>query len=58
MRVLRIKTVCHMTGLARSTIYQYMQQSKFPKNYKLNGRCVAWLEADVEDWINQCINDQ
>jgi len=58
MRALRIKTVCHMTGLARSTIYQYMQENKFPKNHKLNGRCVAWLEADVEKWINQCTNNQ
>ena len=58
MRVLRIKSVCEKTGLARSTIYQYMTEKRFPRNYKLGGRCVAWLEADVEHWIIQCISDQ
>lgn len=58
MRVLRIKSVCEKTGLARSTIYQYMQENRFPKNHKLNGRSVGWLEADVNGWICQCTGDQ
>jgi prophage regulatory protein len=58
MHFLRIKRVCEKVGLARSTIYQYMQDNRFPQNYKLGGRCVAWLEEDIEHWINQCINDK
>lgn len=58
MRMLRIITVCEKTGLAKSTIYQYMQENRFPKNHKLNGRSVGWLEADVNEWISQCSGNQ
>lgn len=58
MRLLRIKRVCEKVGIARSTIYQYMQENRFPKNHKLNGRCVGWLESDIDDWISQCTDDQ
>ena len=58
MRLLRIKRVCEKVGIARSTIYQYMQDNRFPKNHKLKGRCVGWLEAEIDDWISQCTGDQ
>lgn len=49
--VIRRKTVEKRTGLARSTIYQKMQEGLFPRPIRLNGRAVAWLETEINDWI-------
>lgn len=53
MKILRLKAVMGMTGLARSTIYKYMSAGQFPKQTKLGLRCVGWLCAEVEAWITE-----
>jgi len=50
-RLLRRKTVEARTGLARSTLYQMMQTGHFPKPVRIGGRAVAWLESDIDEWI-------
>lgn len=52
---IRRHDVERMTGLARSTIYDFMSKGKFPKPIKLSERNVGWLEADVNDWIDSRI---
>lgn len=39
------------TGLARSTVYKYVEDGIFPKSVPLGGRAVGWVEQEVEDWI-------
>lgn len=39
------------TGLARSTVYKYMADEQFPKPVKLGVRVVAWVEAEIHDWV-------
>lgn len=51
MRILRIKVVSEITGLARSTVYKYIAEGIFPKPISLGGRCVGWLECEVHAWI-------
>ncbi|PKI18781.1 helix-turn-helix transcriptional regulator [Pseudomonas monteilii] len=51
MRILRIKTVIEITGLARSTVYKYVAEGIFPKPLSLGGRSVGWLESEVHSWI-------
>jgi len=53
--VLRRKQVQARTGLARSTIYQYMKDGAFPKPVQLGPRAVGWIEADISAWIAQRI---
>jgi len=40
-----------LTGLARSTIYKYMDEEDFPRAVPLGGRCVGWVESEVHNWI-------
>ena len=54
-RILRLNEVISRTGLSRSSIYAYMQESTFPKSISLGARAVGWLESDIEGWINQCV---
>ncbi len=52
MRFLRLKEVMSLTGLARSTIYKFMaDETDFPKCVPLGGRAVAWVESEIEEWM-------
>ena len=50
--ILRRRQVEARTGLARSTIYQYIQEGVFPKPVQLGPRAVGWIEAEVSEWIH------
>ncbi|MGL4936434.1 helix-turn-helix transcriptional regulator [Shewanella sp.] len=50
-KLIRLKDVIACTGLARSTIYKYIDEGIFPKAVSLGGRAVAWVESEVQQWI-------
>jgi prophage regulatory protein len=51
MRLIKLKDVTSLTGLARSTIYKYISEERFPKPVSLGERNVAWVEEEIQDWI-------
>lgn len=53
--LLRRKQVEARTGLARSTIYQYVRAGTFPKPVPLSSRAVGWIESEISDWIAERI---
>ena len=50
-RLIRLPEVQHRVGLGRSTIYRWMAEDKFPKPVQLGAYSVAWVESDVDLWI-------
>ncbi|HBT0545675.1 TPA: AlpA family phage regulatory protein [Klebsiella quasipneumoniae] len=50
--LLRLKQVEEKTGLKRSQIYLYMQNGSFPRSIKIGPSSVAWLESEIDEWIN------
>lgn len=54
--ILRIKQVQIRTGLSRSTIYLKVSKFEFPAPISLSARAVGWLESDIDQWINDCVN--
>ena len=56
-RLIRRKEVEKMTGLKRSSIYLKIKEGDFPKPIKLGMRAVAWLEADVMQWIESKVTE-
>ncbi|MBQ0832021.1 AlpA family transcriptional regulator [Marinobacter sp.] len=58
MRILRLKDVISQTGLARSTIYKYIDAGSFPKPVPLGGRSVGWVQSEVQDWIAHAIQQR
>lgn len=58
MRLIRLKEVMNITGLGRSSIYKFMDESRFPKSVSLGDRAVAWIESEVEDWIVEKIAER
>lgn len=49
---LRRPEVESRTGLARSTIYDWMARGDFPLPVKLGCRLVAWRESDIAAWMD------
>lgn len=51
-QLLRLKQVEEKTGLKRSQIYLYMKNDDFPRSIKIGPASVAWLESEIDEWIN------
>ena len=58
MRFIRLKEVMHVTGLGRSSIYNYMAEGRFPKTVSLGGRAVAWVESEVQEWLIEKVSER
>ena len=53
MSLIKLKKVIEKTTLGRSTIYEFMAKGTFPKQVSLGAKSVAWLESEVDDWIEE-----
>lgn len=54
-KFIRLKEVMNRTGLSKPTIYTYMKKGKFPRSINLYARSTAWLESEIDEWINNKI---
>ena len=52
MKLLRIDSVCELTGLSRSSVYKQMREGDFPKSIFITKGAKGWPETAVSDWIN------
>lgn len=55
LKMIRLPIVIEKTGLSRSSIYLRMSNNEFPKSISLGGRAIAWLEDDINQWLEQKI---
>ena len=53
--ILRLPAVKARTGLSRSTIYLRIAEGKFPRPVSLGGRAVGWVEAEIQQWLDQLV---
>jgi prophage regulatory protein len=54
-RFLRLNQVVEKTGMSRSTVYLYLNQGRFPKPVQISERLVAWVESEVDAWMQERI---
>lgn len=54
-RLIRLRTVCERTSLSKSTVYALAQRGRFPAPIKVGARSSAWVESEVEDWVQNRI---
>ena len=67
-RFIRLSEVMSRTGYGRTSIYRKMEDGSFPKSLKLGGppkdpnefdsRAIAWIEDEVDQWIESRIEDR
>ncbi|MGP2733774.1 helix-turn-helix transcriptional regulator [Serratia bockelmannii] len=55
-RLIRLPDVMTITGLKRSTIYLKMKAGDFPNSIPIGERSVAWVEGEVNKWIEKNIS--
>jgi prophage regulatory protein len=59
-KLIRIKSVIELTGVSKSYIYDLSNRGLFPKSIQLisGGTSVAWVESEVESWIEERIAER
>lgn len=50
-RLLRIEEVKRRTGLSRTSIWRRERNGDFPARRRIGPNSVAWIEEEVEGWI-------
>jgi len=56
MRFLRLPEVIQISGYRRTTIYEMIKAGNFPAPVHLGPRAVAWVESEVEAWMQERID--
>lgn len=51
VELLNMAQVERKTTLHRTQIYRMIKKAKFPNQYRLKGRRVVWIAAEVDAWI-------
>ncbi|ADW72814.1 MULTISPECIES: AlpA family phage regulatory protein [Rahnella] len=50
-KLIRLPKVIEKTGKSRTRIYEDIKNNAFPKQIKTGIRTVAWIEREIEEWI-------
>ncbi|MBD2794044.1 AlpA family transcriptional regulator [Xenorhabdus sp. 42] len=53
--LIRLPEVQRCTGYGKAWIYKLIADEKFPKQVKIGTRLVAFLESEIDGWIDQRI---
>ena len=55
MKFIKLQNVMAITGMSRSSIYLAISEGRFPKQINLGVRSIAFLESEVQEWMDECI---
>ncbi len=55
LKFLKLQAVMSITGMSRSSIYLAISEGRFPKQVNLGARSIAFLESEVQEWMEHCI---
>jgi prophage regulatory protein len=55
--LIRLSEVQRRTGYSKAWLYRLMNQGKFPSSIKIGSRAIAFVESEIDDWINQRIEE-
>ncbi len=57
-KIIKLHEVKKLTTFSFSTIYRLASQGRFPKPIKLAERSSGWIEQEVLDYLDNCINQR
>ena len=55
--LMRLPEVIKLTGFRRSQIYRLVNIGEFPKQVKISSKSAAWLESELEEWMDKKIQE-
>ncbi|WP_419236590.1 helix-turn-helix transcriptional regulator [Serratia fonticola] len=53
--LIRLPDVQRRTGYSKAWIYRLMSQGKFPTSVKIGTRAIAFVESEIDEWVNERI---
>lgn len=53
--LIRLPEVQRRTGYSKAWIYRLLKEERFPKSIKIGSRSIAFIESEIDEWINQRI---
>ncbi len=57
-RLLGRHEVERVTSLSKAELYRRVREGIFPRQVRLGGRRVAWLEREVREWVGARIAER
>jgi prophage regulatory protein len=57
-RLIRLDEVKRRTGFQKSSIYNRVAEGTFPRPVNLGARAVAWVEDEIQEWIDSRISER
>lgn len=56
-RPIRLTEVMNRTGYGKAWIYRLISEGRFPTQIKIGSRAVAFIESEIDDWIQATIDE-
>ena len=53
--LIRLPEVQRRTGYSKAWIYRLLKENRFPRPVKIGSRSIAFVENEIDEWINQRI---
>lgn len=53
--LIRLHEVLNRTGYSKAWIYALMSKGDFPQSVKIGTRAIAFIESEIDDWVEQRI---
>lgn len=53
--LIRFSEAQRRTGYSKAWIYRLMSEGKFPASIKIGSRSIAFVESEIDEWIEQRI---
>lgn len=57
-RLIGLKDVIARTSMSKTTIYELIKEGRFPSQVKLGCRSVAWVESEIDAFIEGVISNR
>jgi len=54
--LIRLPEVIKRTGFSKTTIYELINEKRFPSQIKIGARAVAFIESEIDEWVVNLIN--
>ena len=56
-RLIRVPEVLRRVGFSRTTMYELIKEGRFPDKVIIGARSVAFVESEIDAWIENTIFD-
>lgn len=53
--LIRLSEVLKRTGYSKAWVYVLISRGQFPQSVKIGARAIAFIESEIDDWIDQRI---